>query len=64
VTYIHHNPQTHGLIADFRDWPHQPTHLRRDEVLAWFGSPAQVAAAHRLDATQRRTPLSLEDFEG
>jgi putative transposase len=73
VIYIHYNPQTHGLIADFRDWPYssyhalcspQPTRLRRDAVLAWFGGLAQVAAAHRLDATQRGTPLSLEDFEG
>jgi hypothetical protein len=55
VTYIHHNPQKHGPIADFRAWPYssyhalcdtRPTRLGRDEVLAWFGGPAQLAAAH------------------
>jgi len=73
VVYIHHNPQTHGLIADFRDWPYssyhalrstQPTHLRRDEVLAWFGGPAQKAAAHqRSDDDPGLAPVLLEDFE-
>jgi hypothetical protein len=63
----------HGLIADFRDWPYssyhtlhatQPTRLRRDEVLAWFGDPAEFAAAHR--RCDDDTPLQrcgLEDFD-
>jgi REP element-mobilizing transposase RayT len=73
VTYIHHNPQTHGLIADFRDWPYssyhalrstRPTDLRRDEVLAWFGGPAQLAAAHRRsDDDPQFATLGLEDFD-
>lgn len=46
VYYIHFNPQKHGFLSDFREWPHssyhaflltKPTLLRRDEVLAWFG---------------------------
>ena len=45
VTYIHQNPQRHGLIDDFRDWPyssfgalasHKQTKLAKDEVLDWF----------------------------
>ena len=45
ITYIHHNPQTHGLIDDYRDWPYSSypaligrkvTRLARDEVLGWF----------------------------
>jgi hypothetical protein len=73
ITYIHHNPQTHGLIANFRDWPYssyhalcstQPTRLRRDEVLAWFGGPAQLAAAHRRsDDDPRFAALCLENFD-
>ena len=44
--YIHVNPQRHGLVHDFRRWRYSsyaailsagPTHLTRDEVLAWFG---------------------------
>ena len=46
VAYIHQNPERHGLVADFRDWPfssyqailsHAPTRVQRDEVLDWFG---------------------------
>ncbi len=45
VTYIHQNPQKHGLVDDFREWPFssyqalafgKPTRLERDDVLAWF----------------------------
>jgi REP element-mobilizing transposase RayT len=71
VTYIHHNPQKHGLIADFRDWPYssykilcstQPTRLRRDEVLSWFGGLAQLEAAHRLPGGDHElTGLLLEE---
>jgi REP element-mobilizing transposase RayT len=73
VAYIHHNPQKHRLIADFRDWPYssyhalcdtQPTRLHRNEVLAWFGGPAQFAAAHGYPADHTRfAALTLEDFD-
>lgn len=73
VTYIHRNPQKHGLVADFRTWPYssyhalcstRPTSLRRDEVLAWFGGAAQLAAAHwRSGDDPRFAALGLEDFE-
>jgi hypothetical protein len=45
VAYIHQNPQKHGLIADFRDWPYssyktlfsdKPTQLDREATLSWF----------------------------
>ena len=45
VAYIHQNPQKHRFVDDFRAWPYssyqaflsqQATHLKRDEVLAWF----------------------------
>ncbi len=46
VRYIHQNPQKHGFVADFRDWPYssynsllsdRPTNLKRDTVQDWFG---------------------------
>ena len=46
VTYIHQNPQKHGLADDFRDWPfssyeailsRRPTRVQRDGVVEWFG---------------------------
>lgn len=73
VSYIHHNPQRHSLIADFRAWPYssyhtlcsaQPTRLCRDEVLAWFGGPAQFAAAHRRSPDDPPlATLDPEDFD-
>ncbi|MDW7692966.1 hypothetical protein R9C00_10450 [Flammeovirgaceae bacterium SG7u.111] len=46
VAYIHTNPQKHGLVKDFRDYPYssyhahlsdKPTKLSRNKVLEWFG---------------------------
>ena len=60
VVYIHRNPQTHGLVSDFRDWPYssyhsllavQPTHLQRDEVLGWFGGRANLHEWHQHDVS-------------
>jgi len=55
IIYIHWNPQKHGLIGDFRHWPHssyrtllssRPTRLKRDDVLAWFGDRQTFQAGH------------------
>ena len=51
LVYIHHNPQRHGLIDDFRDWPYssygvltgsQPTFIKRDVVREWFGDVTEL----------------------
>jgi len=56
VVYIHRNPQKHGFVADFREWPYssyhtllltQPTRLKREQVLDWFGGPMDLAVAHQ-----------------
>ncbi len=53
--YIHYNPQKHGFVADFRDYPYtsfhsllssQPSKLAREEVLQWFGSKDKFLAFH------------------
>lgn len=55
IYYIHHNPQKHGFVADFRDYPHSsyhshlsdlPTLLMRDSVLEWFGGKENFELAH------------------
>lgn len=60
--YIHRNPQKHGLIADFRDWPWSSysaflsegkTRVRRDDVLAWFGGREDFVALHRAEVDER-----------
>ena len=55
VAYIHQNPERHGLVGDFRTWPHssyhallseEPTQVQRREVLAWFDGPAHFRRFH------------------
>jgi REP element-mobilizing transposase RayT len=55
VVYIHRNPQTHGLMADFRQWPYSSYHalvssgmtfLERQAVLSAFGGGQDWEAAH------------------
>jgi putative transposase len=57
IWYIHFNPQKHGFLSDFRDYPHssyqshlqsKPTKLSRDEVLAWFGNLEEYKKFHKL----------------
>ena len=55
VIYIHHNPQKHGFVDDFRDWPHssyrailshKPSRLQREVVLDWFADWSGFEEAH------------------
>ena len=55
ITYIHRNPQKHGFVKDFRDWPHSsypilcqtsPTWLAREVVLALFGDLENFKRSH------------------
>ena len=72
VVYIHRNPQRHGLIADFRAWPYtsygtmlsdKATHLRREEVLAWFGGRSAFEAVHTIGTEDALPePLLLEEW--
>ena len=73
VIYIHQNPQKHTFVSDFRDWPYssypahlsaQPTHLKRDDVLKWFGTTEAFASAHG-QTTEETAMAALvpEDFD-
>jgi REP element-mobilizing transposase RayT len=68
VVYIHRNPQEHGLVSDFRNWPYSsyamllgtlPTGLQRDDVLSWFGGRAGFIAAHRTAVQEE--PASMNE---
>ncbi|WP_377047763.1 transposase [Rufibacter quisquiliarum] len=71
IFYIHFNPQHHGLIQDFKDWPYssyhsllskKTTNLERDTVLEWFGDREHMERFHREDADFRTiSPLIEED---
>ena len=55
IWYIHNNPQKHGFVNDFRDYPHSSyqahlcsgiTKLKRKEVIEWFGNSANFKSFH------------------
>lgn len=55
VNYIHRNPETHGVIADFRKYAHSSygsilceshTKLKRKEVLDMFGGKEEFVRFH------------------
>jgi REP element-mobilizing transposase RayT len=55
VTYIHQNPQKHGLVSDFRKWPYSSylplvsgdeTILQSAEVLKWSGGVDRLIGNH------------------
>ncbi len=72
IAYIHRNPQAHGFVDDFREWPwssygavmeDNPTKLARDEVLAWFNGRSSFAAAHADEPDEKLiAPLLMEDW--
>lgn len=68
VYYIHTNPQKHGFVEDFREYPYSSYHthlskldtkLRRIELLDWFGDTEHFQKYHL--ANQVLT--DLEKFE-
>ena len=73
VIYIHRNPQKHGFVGDFRDWPYssyhallstKPTHLKREDVLNWFGDLDNLVATHQQEAAEKQIgALAPEDFD-
>ena len=77
VRYIHLNPQKHGLVSDFREWPYssyqafvetlkvsETFRVYRDEVLGWFDDAQGFVAAHQIPIDdQVLAPLTPEDFD-
>lgn len=73
VTYIHQNPQKHGFVADFREWPYssyqahlsdKASRLQCGAVLAWFDGHQNFIAAHQTAVDdQPIRALIRDDFE-
>ncbi len=73
IAYIHQNPQKHGFVDDFRDWKYssygailsdKPTHLKREEVLEWFGDNQQFHSLHTEWVTETQSKnFSGDDFD-
>ncbi len=73
VAYIHQNPQKHGFVDDFREWPFssyqallsdKTTRLARDEVLQWYEDKEDFVDGHvSLVGEGDVTSLVPEDFD-
>jgi len=64
IFYIHANPQHHGLVRDFMQWPYSSyrsmlsdknTNLMRETVLEWFGGRELYARFHQENQVELET---------
>ncbi|MBL6965124.1 MAG: hypothetical protein ISR60_01105 [Anaerolineales bacterium] len=73
LAYIHMNPQKHGFVDDFRDWPwssyrsllsEKETRLERESVFEWLGGRDSFEAFH-LEAVDESAMAGFieKDFE-
>lgn len=71
VSYIHLNPQLHGFVTDFRDYPYSSYHslvstkstkLKRTEVLNWYGDENQFEDYHRLYYSDKLKLKAIQEF--
>jgi hypothetical protein len=67
IWYIHHNPQKHGFVSDFRDYPYSSYHahlsnkntkLKRKEVIEWFGGISVFKNLHN----EKQNELDISHF--
>lgn len=69
IYYCHYNPQLHGFVEDFREWPFTSYHdiladnnniVSSQKVLDWFGGKAAFEKAHQRRYRKVRIGLLLE----
>ena len=73
IFYIHFNPQKHGFVKDFREWPwssysamhsSNATKLKRGEVLDWFDGATGFEHFHQGAVDEKMiTKLTADDFD-
>lgn len=70
ILYIHFNPQKHGFVEDFRDYPYSsydallsnnPTKLARDRVIEWFSGIPAFIAAHEKPVDEKNIGALIEE---
>ena len=72
ITYVHRNPQTHGLVDDFRQWRYssygalvgdQATKVCREDVLGLYGNRQEFVMVHGQPVDERAIEVLIaEDF--
>ena len=70
MTYIHHNPENHGFVDDYRNWPFSSysavlstgsTRVSRDAILVAYGGREAFLKNHAEDDGKSLSPwLTLE----
>jgi REP element-mobilizing transposase RayT len=57
IYYIHFNPQKHGFVKDFREWPYssyntfigdRPTKLKREKAMEWFIDKSDFVSSQQI----------------
>ncbi len=70
VRYIHWNPQKHGFVKDFRDYPYssyhallsdKPTLLQREIVLEWFDGRTEFDTLHQMLTDEKGMADLIQD---
>ena len=70
IRYIHFNPQKHGFVEDFREYPYssynamlsnKPTRLARTQVIEWFGGKPAFIAAHESLVDEAKIRALIEE---
>ena len=70
VFYIHFNPQKHGFVDDFREWPwssygallsNAKTQLQRRDVMTWFNGVQRLQEFHRGAVDEKLIAHLIED---
>ena len=70
ISYIHFNPQKHGFVEDFRQWPWSSfdalrspaaTRLTRAQTLEWFGGIAEFERFHSVQVDEAQIRSLIED---
>ena len=69
VKYIHHNPQRHGFVDNFREWhwssysamlSAQVTNIDKDAVIEWFGGEQEFVTSHGIEADSHQLAQLVE----
>lgn len=71
IWYIHFNPQKHGFVNDFREYPYSSYHsflankntkLEKAQVLKWFGSENQFLKFHHTKPVENEFTSFIIEF--
>jgi hypothetical protein len=71
VSYIHLNPQLHGFVTDYRDYPHSSYHIlseqnitqsKQEEVVRWFGNKEDYWDYHQLYYSDNLKLKAIQEF--